>query len=1087
MEIRVLGALETRLGDRWERIARSKSRLLLARLIMDRGRPVSVDALIDELWPDQAPAGAVNQVHVTVCRIRGLLADRQHKVLLTRDAGYELLLAPEDLDVCRFEALAAEGSRCLGSGDFPTAADRLGAALALWRGPAYADVPQTARVRAEADRLAEWRLQVQEAGFDARLGLGEGSGLVPEVEAAVDAHPLREHLWEQLMLALYRSGRQSDALLAYRRVYELLDDELGVKPGAGLNELQRRILDADPTLRSGSPALAPSTRTRPAPVPATPDGTALTSRGQETDRPAPGEVPRQLPCDVADFTARRAELDGLRSWLERADRAGGDAGAPATLVVSGGGGLGKTTLCLHWAHQVADQFPDGQLYLNLRGFADGPQLPVEQCLAALLRGIGVPPERVPVDVSEAAALYRSRLVGRRMLIMLDNVLDARQVEPLLPGGGRSRVLITSRDRLSRLTVRGVAQRIDLGPLEDRGVRRLLERVAGKDRVESDPDALAELVRICAGLPLAARIIAAQLAEDQHLSLRDQVRELRAGDAHGVRLSALSLDAISSEPEASIQAAFDLSYRRLDDASARLFCLLGLVPGPDVSVEVAAALSAEDDAVVRRQLEGLRARGMLLGVGHRRYAMHDLLRAYALQRCGADVNDSDQLTAERSLLDWYIVAVRAASAALPRFVQLPDPLPTVASARKFADPAGSLAWLDAERANLRAVVVSWADNVALPVWQLADALRPFVYYRSHIGDALEIAGAGLRSAELTDNRRAAAASVYGIAQAWRLAGRHEQAARHIDRALQLAEEVDCPALLGSIWNDRGLSALEQGHPGDAIEPLRRAVESYRRAGEPTLELVPGNNLAVATLMLGDLRAAAEQYCRMPAEPAGSRQNSRASNLGEIYLLMGRLDDARAQLEWACSAERASGKVLGAANTFCALAWLELECGHYDQAEERLAEASELTGGAASRRDAAQTMIIRAQLKLALGDLDAAAAAAQEAVQLTGDAGSAYETASALIVQAGCQCSLGLPAEARALADRAADLAREQDFRLQLGRALFVAARADHQLGDDESARRSAEQALELHQWCGYQRGIAEAEGLLAQLTELAGAV
>lgn len=1080
MQIRVLGALETGFGDRWERLARSKSRLLLARLIIDRGSPVSVDALIDELWPDRPPAGAVNQIHVTVSRIRTLLADRERTRLVTRDAGYELLLAADELDVCRFEELTAEGQRCLESGDFRAAADQLGAALQLWRGPAYADVPQTDRVRAEADRLAEWRLQVQEAGFDAQLGLGVGSELIPEIEAAVAAHPLREHLWEQLMLALYRSGRQADALLAYRRVYEQLDDELGVRPGTGLNDLQRRILNADPTLipRSSAP---------------TSSGSGPPAQHSEPGRPVLDEVPRQLPGDVADFTARRAELASLDNWLAKADRARGEDAteervvAPATLVVSGGGGLGKTTLCLHWAHQVADRFPDGQLYLDLRGFSDGPQLPVEQCLAALLRGIGVPPERVPVDVDEAAALYRSRLVGSRMLIMLDNVLEARQVQPLLPGGGMSRVLITSRDRLSRLTVRGVAQRLDLGPLEDRGIRRLLQRVAGRDRVGSDPDALAELVRICAGLPLAARISAAQLAEDQHLSLGEQVRELQGDDAGGVRLSALRLDAIGEEPEASIQAAFDLSYRRLDPVSARLFSLLGLVPGPDVSAEVAAALSGEQDADVRRRLEGLRARGMLLGVGHRRYAMHDLLRAYAIQRCRADVSEPDRRQAERALLDWYTVAVSAASAALPRFVQLPDPLPTVGSAREFAGPAEALAWLEAERANLRALVVAWADDATHPIWQLTDVLRPFVYYRSHIGDALEIAGAGLRSAELAGNRRAAAAAVYGIAQAWRLAGRHERAAQYADRALRLAERSAWPHIMGSIWNDRGLSALEQGHPRDAVEPLRRAVESYRRTGDQSLEFVPRNNLGVSTLMLGDLRAAAEEFCRMAADAGTARLSSRASNLGEIYLLMGRLDEARTQLEAACSAERASGKVFGAANAFSALAWLELECGHYELAEERLAEALELAGGDANRRDTAQSMIIRAQLRLAIGDLDGATADAQEAVRLTSDAGSAYETASALIVLAGCQCSLGLPAEARRLADRAAGLARERDFRLQLGRALFVGARAAHQLGDDQSARRSAERALELHRWCAYQRGIGEAEELLAELAELAGAV
>lgn len=634
MLIRVLGPLEIHAGGRWERVRAPKWRSLLARLVVDAGATVSVDALIEELWPVRPPRGATNLLHGYVSRLRTALGDGGRDVLLTRAPGYELDLPAHGLDAAEFESLGERGDVLLGEGRHDEAAAVLAQALDLWRAPAYADVPMTERVQLEADRLAELRLHVHEARLDADLARGRPAGeLVSELQTAVEEQPLRERFWEQLMLALYRAGRQGDALLAYRKVHDILDTELGIEPGEGLTSLHTRILAADTTLAPVAGAVRiPSPRRDDA--------------GSEPD-----PAPHQLPPAPYDFTGRTEEIARLRHWYDEALATGA---LPAVLAVTGGGGLGKTALLLRFAHDVAADFPDGQLHASLHGFSTESAADPAAVLGRLLRSLGVAAGAIPANVEEAAGLFRTVLAGRRSLIVLDDARDAEQVLPLLPGAGGSVVLVSSRDPLAGLLTRGIARRLALGPLRSGEARSLLVGIVGAERARAEPGAVAELVELCAGLPLATRIAAANVASDLGAPLAEHVHELGAEPLGGLDLIG---GAATGDPVTSVRATFEMSFRRLDEGEAEAFELLGIAPADDLEEDAVAETVGLGHRPAHRLLERLCGLGLLDRTGRHRYAMHDLVRSYARERAAALSTDVRQAALHR-LAAWHLVAAEA---------------------------------------------------------------------------------------------------------------------------------------------------------------------------------------------------------------------------------------------------------------------------------------------------------------------------------------------------------------------------------------------------------------------------------------------
>jgi DNA-binding SARP family transcriptional activator len=441
----LLGPLLVRGGEATIPVPSGKQRVLLAALLLNPGHLVSSAELAGMLWEVAQPASAQVTMQNHVKRLRQTLGDSDHSLISTRPGGYLIHVSTDQLDVSRFEALSARARESARADRWDRAALELRDALALWRGKPLADIPCEQLVRDHAPRLAELRLQAVELRIDADLHLGLHDEVIAELRQLIDAEPLRERLRALIMLALSRAGRQADALEAYRHAWRVLAEEVGVEPGTELRRLQAQILDGDPQV------------------------TAPASRWPGDIRPAL-PVPRQLPGGVTPFVGRNAELKILDGML---DERSGDRG-PAISVISGTAGVGKTALAVYWAHQVADRFPDGQLYVDLRGFspAGKPMTPAE-AIRGLLDSLQVPAERIPAELDAQTALYRSMLDGRRILVVLDNAREAAQVRPVLPGAPGNIVVITSRDQLTGLSATQGSLLITLGVLGETEARELL--------------------------------------------------------------------------------------------------------------------------------------------------------------------------------------------------------------------------------------------------------------------------------------------------------------------------------------------------------------------------------------------------------------------------------------------------------------------------------------------------------------------------------------------------------------------------------------------------------------------------------------
>ncbi|MFI0418961.1 BTAD domain-containing putative transcriptional regulator [Spongiactinospora sp. 9N601] len=583
-----------------------RQRAAFALLALDAGRVVAMERLIDGLWGERAPAGARSLVQGYVSRLRVALA-RAGVTIAYSPQGYLLSLPAEQVDIHEFRisvtrARAAETDEARAAG--------LRHALELWRGEPLTGVSGGELLDRLRDSLDEERLAVTEECLNAEVRAGHDATLVPELIALVAEHPFRERLVGLLMLALCRTGRRVDALERYERTRRRLVDELGLDPGPELRQLRQRIL------RGNVPA-----------------GRSPTLYAVPETGPEPTAVPAQLPPGPGQFTGRARELRLLDSIA-----AGGEAASVA--VVTGGGGVGKTALAVHWGHRVRARFPDGQLYVDLHGYSPERPLHPLRALGRLLRALGVPADRVPDTVEEASAAYRSLLADRRVLVILDNAASEEQVRPLLPGGGRCATVITSRERLAGVVARDGAVPVPLGLLAPDEAGALFGKILGHERLSADRDAATELARACGYLPLALRIAAAGILSRPGADLGDQVRRLT-----GPRLASLALN---GDPRAAVRAAFDLSYQRLDPPSRRLFRLLGLVPRPAFAAGEAAALTGTAPAETERLLCGLAAAHLIEECAPGRYTFHDLMREYARERARAEESETARARALNAL-------------------------------------------------------------------------------------------------------------------------------------------------------------------------------------------------------------------------------------------------------------------------------------------------------------------------------------------------------------------------------------------------------------------------------------------------------
>jgi DNA-binding SARP family transcriptional activator/Tfp pilus assembly protein PilF len=937
VRFRILGPLEVWTGQDWSGIGAPKWRALLGALLLNQGQVVSTDRLIAELWGDDTPDRAANLVSVYVLRLRRVLGDPEGRVLVTRAPGYQLLLQPGDLDADSFETLAGQGRRALAERDPRRAADTLAEALALWRGRALADVPPSALVTAEADRLEESRLTALELRIEADLGCGLHAPLVPELRRMLSDQPLREGLWALLIRALDGAGRHAEALAAYGQAREVIADELGVDPGPELQRLYQAILTADaapvrqPVAAEGAAGVSVPPARQPADAAARRAGPRSSSQ----------RGPAQLPADVADFTGREAHLEQLRRTVSDARRR--DNPAVAVAVVAGAPGLGKTALAIHAAHALRREFPDGQLYVSLHGGSEQP-LPTEDVLARFLRDLGVDGTRVPADADERAAMYRTRLAERQMLIVLDDARDAAQVRPLLPGTGSCAVIVTSRHRLSGLVG---SRLIDLDVLDDAESAELFTRIVSAERADAEPDAAREVLAICAGLPLAIRIAGARLAARRGWSVRtlasrlaDQRRrmdEFTAGDLAVRACFQVSFDAL---PHRDTSSGVD---------PAHAFRMLGVWQGSSIGLHAAAVLLGQPEEDVAEALEVLVDAHLLESPAPDRYRLHDLLRAYAAERAHADEASAGIEDAVRRVLGWYLrTADAAAGVVAPYRARVPlDPAPPGSEPLTFATAEQALGWCEQERGNLVAATRQAAARGLHDIaWKLPVAATVCFERLGYRGEWLATHRIALASVRELEDRRGEAWVLNNLGMVLGLQHVND-AVGYFEQALAILREIDDRRDQAQPANNLAFCYLILGRHEQAVEALLDALELQREVGRRYGEGVALCNLGEAYLELGrhdEAIACSEEALAIAREVGSVRDEGYALyNLGRAHLDLGHPAEATELFERALAIHRAAGDRYGEAQVLRRIGTAQARAGWLAKARETWTRARRLLEG------------------------------------------------------------------------------------------------------------------------------------------------
>jgi DNA-binding SARP family transcriptional activator/tetratricopeptide (TPR) repeat protein len=854
-------------------IPAAKRRALLAALLLRANHVVPVDDLAEVLWGEDLPSEARTGVQNYVMRLRQALGAAGSRIT-TQPGGYLIRVEAGELDLDLFEGLLRDARTAARVASWPNAAGYATAALVLWRGEPLADLGSDLLLAREGPRLSELRLQALETRIEADLQLGRRGEVIAELRQLAAEHPLRERLHGLLMLALYGDGRQAEALAAYQHARNVLIDELGAEPGPDLKQLHQQILTADAAVGTAISA---------APAPASPG-------------------PRQLPAAVAGFTGRAAELAALTGMLDHTR-------TPGTVVISaigGTAGVGKTALALHWAHQVAGQYADGQLYVNLRGYdPSGTPVTATEAIRGFLDALGVPPERIPSGPQAQAGLYRSLLSDKRMLIVLDNAADERQVRPLLPASPGSLVLVTSRRQLGGLAATDGARLLNLDVLTRTEAVQLLTARLGTDRAAAEPDAVDQIAGLCACLPLALAVAAARAAARPRFPLAALADELAE--------SAGRLDALEAgDPATSVRAVFSWSTRQLSDETARMFRLLGLHPGPDISVPAAASLAGIAEPDARRLLRELAGAHLITEGVPGRYAFHDLLRAYAAEQAHQTDSQDDRDAAIGRVLDHYLhTAARAVLLLDPsREPVVLAPLKPGAAAGTLADYPQAMGWFETEHQVLLAVLTV-ADNSGSGshAWQLPWAMTNFLQIRGHWQERAATLRTALAAATRLGDTGGQALSARLLANACTYLGDYDQARRHIADSLTLYQRLDNRLGEAKIHQNLSLLADRQGRYADALGHSEQALRLYQAIGDKASEAYALNSLGWHHGLCGNYRQA-RVFCRRSitlCAETGDRwtEGNAWDSLGYAEHHLGNLAEAAACYQRALSLHRETG--------------------------------------------------------------------------------------------------------------------------------------------------------------------------------------
>lgn len=861
---RVLGDLEVQVGGRLLVLGPARQRCVLAALLIDAGRPVAVDRLVRRVWGDAPPPGWQSTLYGYLSRIRQVLQAGGHARIVRQSGGYVLQVDRSDVDLYQFQDQVA---RARAGHDDQIADELFGRALGLWRGEAFAslDSPWLHDLR---DDLSRERLAAEVDHTDVLLRLGRHAEVLEGAAARAAMLPLDERVVGQLMLALHRAGRTAEALAHYSALRLTLADELGIEPGGALQDLYLQMLD------------------RPV-------------------RQLP--VPRQLPMPPRSFTGRAAELRQL------GDPAGTETpGAGRIWAIDGAGGMGKTWLALHWAHAHAESFPDGQLYVDLRGFASSTTVmePAE-AIRSFLDALGAGPDRIPAGFDAQLSLYRSMTSGKRLLVVLDNARDVAQVRPLLPTSPDCVVLVTSRNQLTGLITTEDALPLTLDLLTVAEARDLLRIRLGADRVAAEPVAVDDLITRCARLPLALAIVAARATIHAEVPLAELFASLREA---GTGLDGFVADDFGTD----LRTVFSWSYRALDPDTARMFRLLGLVPGPDISAAAAAGLAGLLPRQAKALLKRLARAHLLTRGGDGRYALHDLLRVYATELAGTEDPEEVRPAAQRRLADHYLHTLyRAAMLLQPHRhpILLRAPADDVV-AEDLADKAAGLSWFAAEHRNL-VTVSELTTRLGLDThtWQLAWSMQEFLNRGRHFADM------------------------------------HAVFTRGLDAAVRLGDD----AAIAHTHRGLGIVSVHTGDPDEAHRRYQTALHLYGTLGDHAGQATTSMNLANAAETRGDrTQALRYSYQVLAHYRAAGHAVGQARAYNAIGWCHGTLGEHRRALRWcrrALPILREHDDIQGAAYTLDSLAYLHRTVGdhhlaitYYRQAHALYRSDGEPTGEA-----------------------------------------------------------------------------------------------------------------------------------------------
>ena len=901
----------------------ARQRALLAALLLSANLPVSCDALAEAVWDGTPPSRPAPTLRSHIRRLRHALGPETGGRITASDPGYLIFVQEPELDILRFETACRCAAAARQAGRWPEVSAAAARALELWRGTPLLDVPSQVLRDQFVPRLEQMRLQALEDRIEADLRLGHHDRLIPELRELTARHPVRERFHAQLIEALARANRRAEALEAYRHERRALVDELGIEPGPHLQRLHQQILNGDPAL-----AAPPASRTDAPQAQAASTGRAS----------SPARVPRQLPGTVPHFMGRSAEMARLSQIL---DQAGGQA--PGTVVISavcGTAGVGKTALAVHWAHRMARRFPDGQLYVNLCGFGpSAPPVTPSEAIRAFLSALGVPAEAVPPSLAAQAGLYRSLLAGQQLLILLDSARDEQQIRPLLPGAAGCLVLVTSRSQLAGLAATENAKLVSLDVLPPADARQMLTARLGDQRTAAEPHEITEITDLCARLPLALAVAGARAAARPQLPLAGLAAELR--DARR-RLDALD----TGDPAASVRAVLAWSYQQLGPATARIFRLLGLHPGPDISVPAAASMAAVHRSQAHQSLRELTLAHLLTEHVPGRYAFHDLLRAYAQDQAQALDSAPERSAATGRLLDHYLHSAHAAAQLLKPALEpvplgphrpgvTPEDLTDQAS-RNISDYQRALAWFEAEHQILLAAVALAAEaGFDIHAWQLPWAMANFLDRRGHWQEwatvsriaVAAVTRRGLTAEQAQSHRLSAIACIRiaeyeqarsHLAESLKLCqllgdrmgeararqnlswlaehqGRYDDALAHAEQAFLLYQAIDHRAGLGDMLNAVGWLHAKLGDYQQASACCRSALALHREFGDRLREAHAWDSLGYAEHHLGHHAQATDcyQHALGNFRELGDRyyEATILTHLGDAYQAADQQDPAR----------------------------------------------------------------------------------------------------------------------------------------------------------------------------------------------------